>query len=321
MTYTISVVIPVYNGEAFIARAITSVLEQTIRPFEIVVVNDGSKDRTAEQLLKFGDTITVITIANGGVSNARNRGILACTGDLIAFLDADDIWYKEKLKLQLDVFEHYPDVGFVCCDYLWFNHNASNKESHFLTFKEDVRINFDKPIGRLSFNILISNNIVGTCSNVIVKRKVMEIVGLFNVNYKQAEDYDYWIRCSMATDLFFQSAVLLEKMTHESNLTNNFLETLLCHEQVLLNLQFDVATRDSVNAVRFKYLSELANVRYEIGNLYYENKQIMKAFNYFFKGLGTSLNLSNMKSFSIYFGKKTIRFLSFNLIRRKRSNC
>lgn len=113
MSNRISVVIPVYNGEAFIGRAIQSALDQSEKPFEIVVVNDGSKDNTAEKLAAFGSAITVISIPNGGVSNARNLGIKACHGELIAFLDADDVWYSDKLKLQLDIFDRYSEIGFV----------------------------------------------------------------------------------------------------------------------------------------------------------------------------------------------------------------
>jgi len=132
MNNKISVVIPVYNGEAFISDAIQSVLKQTVRPYEVIVVNDGSVDGTAEKLALFGTRITVISIPNGGVSNARNVGIQASSGELIAFLDADDIWYEDKLERQLEVFERYPDLGFCCCDYVFLIKHSGLKINHLL---------------------------------------------------------------------------------------------------------------------------------------------------------------------------------------------
>ncbi|CAG0941402.1 partial heptose III glucuronosyltransferase, partial [Anaerolineae bacterium] len=112
MQRKLSVVIPVYNGEKFIGRALESVFSQTVPPDEIIVVNDGSRDGTAQKLAEFGDRIQVISIPNGGVANARNVGLKACTGDLIALLDADDIWYPDKLEKQLAVMQRYPAIGF-----------------------------------------------------------------------------------------------------------------------------------------------------------------------------------------------------------------
>src|SRR4051812_47467284 len=101
MGNTVSVIIPVYNGAAFITRAIDSALQQSHRPSEIIVVNDGSTDATLDVLAPYGGRIVLISIANGGVSNARNVGIAASTGELLAFLDADDSWHPNKLQMQV----------------------------------------------------------------------------------------------------------------------------------------------------------------------------------------------------------------------------
>ncbi len=318
MSNRISVVIPVYNGEAFIARALKSVLEQSVKPFEIIVVNDGSKDKTADELAAFGNQITVISIANGGVSNARNLGIKACHGDSIAFLDADDVWFKDKLKKQLNVFERYPEVGFTCCNYEVYNSYLKLKVNHFSVFEKEKDIIYDQPLIASALEVLVKQNFVGTCSNVLVRREVLEKVGLFNTSYKQAEDYDLWLRCALVTRFVLQSEAMLEKKTHDANLTNNFLETLLFHENVLINFYSNAQAKSQIEIIKDKYLSALALVRYEIGNLFYESKQPVSAFKYFFLGMITSLTIRNFILFNKFFFRKLIRTVSFGLLRNKK---
>jgi|GEM_PF-768452 len=99
---TFSVIIPTYNRESQVPDAVRSALEQTLKPFEIIVIDDGSTDRTADALAAFGSAIRYIKTENGGVSAARNRGILEAKGEWIAFLDSDDTWHPSKLERQLD---------------------------------------------------------------------------------------------------------------------------------------------------------------------------------------------------------------------------
>lgn len=314
----VSVIIPVYNGAAFISRAIQSALVQSLKPFEVIVVNDGSKDATAEKLAEFRGAITVISIPNGGVSNARNVGMQACTGDFVAFLDADDVWYEDKLRLQLEVFEHNAEVGFCCCDYAFLLNNNCDTVNHFSRFKNEKDIVLDvllpDPLGSL-----VKRNFVGTCSNVIVRKDVLNKVGIFNVNYKQAEDYDLWLRCALETGFYLMAAVLLEKKSHDSNLTNDFLETLLFHEKVLINFQLNSQAKPQIENIKDKYLSALALVRYEIGNLFYEAKQPLKAFKYFFLGMSTSLTFKNFTLFSRFFIRKLVRAASFGLLKNRQA--
>ncbi|MEQ1622917.1 MAG: glycosyltransferase [Methylococcales bacterium] len=315
----VSIIIPVFNGEAFITRAIQSALNQSLNPFEIIVINDGSNDGTLEELAAFRNKIKVISIPNGGVSNARNKGILASSGDLIAFLDADDIWYENKLKQQVAIFEKFPDVGFSCCDFTYTTGNSNAILNHFARFKNDGDIDFDEPLKSSALEVLIKHNFVGTCSNVMIRRDVLNQVGLFNTNYKQAEDYDLWLRCALVTKFVLQFEALLEKKTHDANLTNNFLETLLFHEKVLLSLQSNTQAKVQIIKIQDQYLRALALVRYDIGNLFYEANQRIKAFEYFFCGLHTAYTTANIKSFIYFFGRKFIRTLSFGLVRNNKS--
>ncbi|MBE7046924.1 MAG: glycosyltransferase [Ruminococcaceae bacterium] len=109
-----SVIIPVYNGEKFIDKAIESVFNQTESHWELIIVNDGSKDNTLSVLEKYRDNekIKIISKINEGVSVARNTGVYESKGEYVTFLDADDIWHPDHLKVMKDLIEKYPHAGF-----------------------------------------------------------------------------------------------------------------------------------------------------------------------------------------------------------------
>ncbi len=109
----VTAVIPVYNGERFVADAIRSVLAQTYPNVECLVVDDGSKDGSAEVVKTFGADVRYVAKDNAGVASARNHGVSNARGELVAFLDADDAWVPEKIEKQMDVFRAQPDAGLV----------------------------------------------------------------------------------------------------------------------------------------------------------------------------------------------------------------
>jgi glycosyltransferase involved in cell wall biosynthesis len=109
----VSVVVPVHDGEPYIAEAIDSILGQTRPADELIVVDDGSADATPEVLAGYGERLRVIRQENRGVASALNRGIGAASGEYVAFLDADDVWTADKLAVQLEVFERESDVEAV----------------------------------------------------------------------------------------------------------------------------------------------------------------------------------------------------------------
>jgi len=115
----VSVIIPTFNRAWAVGRAIDSVLEQDYRPFELIVVDDGSTDQTAEILARYGDQLTVVCRENRGVSAARNAGVARAQGDLIAFLDSDDFWRPQKLTVQVDFFTSRPDALICQTGEIW----------------------------------------------------------------------------------------------------------------------------------------------------------------------------------------------------------
>jgi glycosyltransferase involved in cell wall biosynthesis len=116
----ISIIMPVFNTERYVAEAVESVLQQTYQPIELICINDGSKDKSLEILQSFGDKITLIdSQENVGIAEARNKGLRAMTGEYVAFMDADDLWKPEKLSLQIAEFEKNPllDICFTYSQY------------------------------------------------------------------------------------------------------------------------------------------------------------------------------------------------------------
>ncbi len=106
----VSCIVPVFNGERYLAEALDSILAQTRRPLEVIVVDDGSTDGSAAVVAKYGAEVSYIHQANAGPAAARNRGLDAARGEFLAFLDADDLWHKDKLVRQMARFEARPEL-------------------------------------------------------------------------------------------------------------------------------------------------------------------------------------------------------------------
>jgi glycosyltransferase involved in cell wall biosynthesis len=180
----ISVIVPAYNAEQTILETITSVQQQTFSDFELIVINDGSTDRTLELLSTVKDhRLKIFSYPNGGVPVARNRGIFQATGDFIAFLDADDLWTPDKLELQLAALQQHPDAGVV---YSWAYYMDEKGES----------FNADNPIffaGNVYAQLLVNDFIVSG-SNCLIRKQAIESVGEFDPALSCAEDWDYWLR-------------------------------------------------------------------------------------------------------------------------------
>jgi glycosyltransferase involved in cell wall biosynthesis len=125
----VSVVIPTYNCSSYLKEAVDSVLNQTYRNYEVLVVDDGSSDGTRCTLEPYLDTINYIYQENRGAPAARNTGIRAATGEFIALLDADDVWLPEKLQLQMEYFESHENCSLVYTDMKTFDEHGVIEES------------------------------------------------------------------------------------------------------------------------------------------------------------------------------------------------
>jgi glycosyltransferase involved in cell wall biosynthesis len=178
----ISVVIPTYNRASFLKEAIDSVLSQTYRDFELIVVDDGSTDGTPELLLSYGHKIKVIKKANKGPSASRNRGIKAAKGDWMAFLDSDDIWKPDKLEKQVQFIKDNPEIKICQTEEIWIRNGK----------RVNPRKKHEMHSGWI-YEQCLPLCIVSP-SSVMIHRDVFEKVGLFDETMLACEDYDLWLR-------------------------------------------------------------------------------------------------------------------------------
>jgi glycosyltransferase involved in cell wall biosynthesis len=202
----ISVIIPVYNSESFIESCLESIYAQSYTKFEIIVVNDGSTDGTLEVLKNQKPEITIINKRNGGVSSARNLGIQEACGKYIAFIDSDDRWHPEKLKIQLDVMENNLDL-LACYTKVInapFDDNVVwRKDLSARLIKKDIESIFSYPY-------------LGT-STFFVRSKIVKQIGGFDETLKTAEDIDLYLKIS--NDGFIGE--INDKLVHKAKVENS----------------------------------------------------------------------------------------------------
>jgi len=179
----VSVIIPTYNRANMIKRAIDSVLRQTYQYFEIIVIDDGSNDDTYQVVQSINDSrIRYIRLdRTKGAAAARNEGILQANGELIAFLDSDDIWMSKKLEMQVNTFLN-DDVGLCYTSILLIDEKGKVVGKHKATHSGYI------------FKKLLKKNIIGSASSVMVKRNCLDKCGLFDESLTHREDYDLWLR-------------------------------------------------------------------------------------------------------------------------------
>lgn len=292
MSAAVSVIIPVYNGAGLVAQAIDSALGQSMAPLEVIVVDDGSTDDTAAVLAEYGGRIRRLRIAHGGVSRARNAGMAASRGDLLAFLDADDIWHPHKLARQAAALSVWPQAGLCCCDYLVLHRQHGHLVSHFAGALPLAGLSLEQPLLRAPLAALVRCNFIGTASNVMLRAAVARQAGRFDPQLRQAEDYDYWLHCALHTRFLLLAAPLVEKRSHDANLTAQALETAQCHEAVLVNWQRGGSLPRDAAALLPQALSQ---VRYRIARQYALRGQAGNALRYCARGWRSERSASNLR--------------------------
>ncbi len=204
-----SVIIPVYNRERFIARAIESVLAQTYRDFELIVVDDGSTDSTPEIVARY--PVRLLRQENRGVSAARNRGIAAARGEIIAFLDSDDAWKARKLEVQAAYFESHPECKIHQTDEIWIR-NGTFLNKHKKHQKKSGHIFYD------SLHLCLISP-----SAVAIRRELFDEVGVFREDFPVCEDYELWLRITKHYEVCYSPEPLVVKYGgHDDQLSRRY---------------------------------------------------------------------------------------------------
>lgn len=207
----ISVVIPTHNRAHTMARALDSVLAQTLLPSEVIVVDDGSTDTTSELLSRHYPQVRVLSQSNQGVSAARNTGIRAARDEWIAFLDSDDSWLPRKLERQAELITRNPGRRLCHTEEIWIRRgvrvNAMSKHA--------------KKGGRI-FRDCLPLCVISP-SSTLVRRDLLDETGLFDEDLPACEDYDLWLRiCAREPVLFVKTAQITKFGGHQDQLSQQY---------------------------------------------------------------------------------------------------
>ena len=210
--YKISVVIPTLNRINTLQRALDSVINQTYKPSEIIVVDNGSSDGTLKFLREQYPKITILTEKKIGVSSARNKGIKKSINQWIALLDSDDAWHPRKLEIQTSMLDSaLKEYNLIHTDEVWFRNNK-----HINQMKKH------KKQGGYIFERCLSLCCISP-SSVLFKKNILDKVGLFDESLPVCEDYDMWLKiCSSEEVLFAQDKLTYKYGGHKDQLSKSY---------------------------------------------------------------------------------------------------
>ncbi len=261
----VSIVLPFYNGKEFIKETLDSIAAQSYKNFEVIVVDDGSPNKEHSEYLKnaikdLGDPrFKYFYKDNGGLSDARNLGIKACSGDWVAFIDQDDLWDAGKLEAQLSAASLNPAVEFIFTDGRMIGN--VNRDMGVAS-----KNGLEEGVVQDTYTRLLKGNFV-ICSSVIFKKSILDKVGYSSACFKICPDYEYVIRFAEHTDFYFVDAVLVSYRIHGANTVRNQLKqaadvlSILCDRKLATKKQKILATYNllrNISALAGSWVRKLA---------------------------------------------------------------
>jgi glycosyltransferase involved in cell wall biosynthesis len=232
----VSVIITAYNSERFVADAIRTVRAQSVRPHEIIFVDDGSSDRTAEIATSLG--VTVLTQPNGGSSAARNTGTRAASAPWIAYLDVDDLWAPDKLELQWTALQDAPGADFSFCEFASFNEEGIITPASLAGSAEYAGV-VRRAVGpaalyagreSLARQLFIADFILQ--SSLLVRRDVVFAIGGFDEPMQRAEDFEFMLRLLAVADAVIVEQRAVYYRVHDANKSSSWHEDLLARNEI-----------------------------------------------------------------------------------------
>ena len=231
----VSVIIPAYNAEKYIAETIESVLAQNYPNIELIIVNDGSTDST-EKIIKdkYPSTNYIYQKNSGGCSSPRNKGLKYSSGSLINFFDADDIMAYDKISNQVKYFDKYPDIDAVFFNYRNFTYDNFDFKDHFKScdnlkkiFKENKNHDVIILNPEISCELLIKENF-SIAGSPIFKKNLIEKLGGYDEFLKASEDYDLHYRVATISKIAISKKIGFYRRLHDDNMSENI-------ENIILN--------------------------------------------------------------------------------------
>jgi len=263
----VSVIIPTYNRAGYIEEAIDSVLAQTYKDFEIIVIDDGSTDKTRKVLRKYTGQIRYFPQENQGVAVSRNKGIAVSRGEYVAFLDSDDAWLPKKLERQVAFLEEHPDIALVCGEV--FLMDEKGETIHHVPHDRELP---------LTFKNLFEQSLIHV-PTTMVRRQILEEAGGFDPAVDTSEDYDLWLRIIKKHRGHYMELPLAKYRLHQDSLMSN-LERRLSN-----NLMIFRKKEITAGMSWLKKRIRLAKVYYEYAQEFLKIKSFHKAGRAFFKAL------------------------------------
>jgi len=284
MTPFFSVIIPLYNKENYIKDTINSVINQSFADFEVIIVNDGSTDKSLIKASQINDRrITIINQKNSGAPIARNNGISSAKAKYIALIDADDFWHQNHLLELKKLIEIFPSAGLYCNNYqIYYTKEVVRPANFNFDYKKDCLIVDD------FFKASVTNSVAWTSAVGFTKEKFVAVGG-FNTKLNTAQDLDLWIKMALKYDVVFNPTITMSYIFHAHNslskneyndiryeFINNFSEEEKLNLSLKLYLdvnRFAVALRCKMNDEKELYKKLKSDIDYN--NLNFKQKLLL----------------------------------------------
>jgi glycosyltransferase involved in cell wall biosynthesis len=233
MAVEVSVIVPTYNRAELIVPTLQSILGQSYKPAQVIVVDDGSSDHTEAVVRGFGPAVTYLRVENGGQARARNIGIASAQGSWVAFCDSDDLWHPEKLSLQVRLLERAPDVKYTFTNFKTVVNDRWSEKTKFDSsppgywnpqrrdIEKDLFVIDEPMVERLLRHQPIFP------STIMMERSFLEAVGPFQESLRMSEDLEFTLRCVTRAPIGVVSAPVVGIRKHNANFSGDALRSLV----------------------------------------------------------------------------------------------
>lgn len=292
----VSVIIPTYNQQRYLEKALLSVFAQTYKDYELIVVDDGSTTSATENVCKrYKDRLVYLRQNNSGQARARNLGISQSHGEYLAFLDDDDIWLPEKIQKQVSCFTQL-NAKNINAGLVYTGHQ-------YITEDDSVINNILYKSSGNNYAKMIFIDFIGTPSSVMVPRSVINDVGLFDENLNNTEDYDLWLRIGKKYDIYSINEFLTKYRKRANSVSKNVALKVFNVDKVLEKILRDDLLMDSATRIKLaKQYKKNAAIRYKNAayNYLFQKSDAKKFREFIKKGYSVEKSLFDFKVLIFY---------------------